>query len=163
MKNIFLLITVLLSTLTSYAQCNDFKVDTNPYITTTNTKDRIDEFALNKITYNENVPVVNLIYLFINVEGGYITNDSIAHLTKAQNVVFYFDDNTTLSLRSFIDVKYSIKDDVYNYSSVIYLTEDYLNTFKNKKVTYYEIFSFRRDLSDRISLKLYDYINCMSN
>ena len=159
MKTILTILGLSIS-LFSFGQCDQLEVVQKDFTITTTTPSKIKEFSLSKIWFSDYTPPTALIYLFLQSEGDYLEPAALKELSQKDNVIIHFTDSTTLKLRAIIGTEYA-GDNVYEYQTVIYLTNEYINLLANKHVVYFELFSFTTNLSERKSKRLYEYLNCM--
>jgi len=159
MKILFTIVGLSFS-LILFGQCDNLTVVEKDFTITTTTPEKIKEFSLSKIWFSDYTPPASLIYLFLNADGEFLDVKSQLKLSKANNVSILFDDSTTLNIRSIIESDYK-GDNMYNYHTVIFLTDEYIQLLSTKKVVSIRLYSFNTKLSERKSTKLIDYLNCM--
>jgi len=159
MKTILTILGISISLL-SFGQCDHLEVVQKDFTITTTTPSKIKEYSLSKIWFSDYTPPTALIYLFLQSNGEYLEPATLKELSKKDNVIIHFTDSTTMNLRAIIGNEYA-GDNVYEYQTVIYLTNEYIDQLANKRVAYFELFSFTTNLSERKSKRLYEYLNCM--
>lgn len=74
-----------------------------------------------------------------------------------------FSDRTTLQLKSNIGIDYSKTGKNYVYTGVFLLSEEQMQTLKEKVITDYELFMFKRKVAPSSALKIKAFANCLMN
>ena len=159
MKALLTIISLFIGTL-AMGQCEHLKIVEKDFTITTTTPTKIKEFSISKIWFSDYTPPASLIYLFLHADGKYLTPTEMKELSVKNNLKIYFTDSTSLEIRAIIETEY-VGDNLYTYSTVIYLSDEYVHLLTSKTVSSFELFTFKTNLTDRKGKKLYDYMNCM--
>lgn len=87
-----------------------------------------------------------------------------SYLTASGNyLTLLFSDHTTLELKSNIDVDYNRAGKNYVYTGVFFITEEQMQTIKEKLITDYRLFMFDRKVPLANAQKINNYAKCLMN